>query len=80
MSRSQCRWLTPYVHRIGLLSPSCLRNVISMFHVIEKEFQWRQKQGLSEGFETLKQFRPIVAVGAAGPLEDQRMMADFFRR
>ena len=62
------------------LCPSCLRNVISMFHVIEKELGWRQSEGLPEGFETLRCFKPIVAVGADGPLDDQRMMADYFRK
>ena len=51
-----------------------------MFHVIEKELGWRQSEGLPEGFETLRCFKPIVAVGADGPLDDQRMMADYFRK
>ncbi len=58
---------------------SCLRNVVSMFHVIEKELEWRRKRGQLEGFETLKRYKPIVAIGAEQPLEDQRMMADYFR-
>ncbi len=58
---------------------SCLRNVVSMFHVIEKELEWRWKRGQPEGFETLKRYKPIVAIGAEQPLEDQRMMADYFR-
>ena len=59
--------------------PRCLRNVVSMFHVIEKEMQWRRKSGRAEGFETLKTSKPIVAVGADRPLNDQIMMADYFR-
>ena len=51
-----------------------------MFHVIEKELRWRQKEGIPEGFETLRRLKPVVAVGADGPLDDQRMMADYFRR
>jgi len=50
-----------------------------MFHVIEKELNWRQEKGLLEGFETMKAFKPVVAVGAEHPLEDQLMMADYFR-
>ncbi|SLM38682.1 Inosine/uridine-preferring nucleoside hydrolase domain [Lasallia pustulata] len=57
---------------------NCLRNVISMFHVIEKELRWRQNEGIPEGFEALRRLRPVVAVGADGPLDDQRMMADYF--
>ena len=59
--------------------PSCLRNVVSMFHVIEKEMQWRRKSGRAEGFGTLKKCKPVVAVGAEKPLNDQIMMADYFR-
>ena len=58
---------------------SCLRNVVSMFHVIEKEMEWRRQHGQPEGFETMKEFKPIVAIGAEQPLEDQRMMADYYR-
>ncbi|KAI9874112.1 MAG: hypothetical protein M1830_010180 [Pleopsidium flavum] len=57
---------------------NCLRNVVSLFHVLEKELEWRRKRGHPEGFETMKTFKPIVAVGAEEPLEDQLMMADYF--
>ncbi|KAF2761521.1 nucleoside hydrolase [Pseudovirgaria hyperparasitica] len=57
---------------------SCLRNVVAVFHFIEKEQEWRRSQGLPEGFETLKASKPIVAIGASGPLGDQVMMADYF--
>ncbi|KAK5171566.1 putative nucleoside hydrolase [Cryomyces antarcticus] len=57
---------------------NCLRNVISMFHTIEKEQVWRRKNGHAPGFETLGMFKPIVAVGAEEPLADQLMMADYF--
>ncbi|KAI9819979.1 MAG: hypothetical protein M1827_006549 [Pycnora praestabilis] len=57
---------------------NCLRNVISMFHVIERELNWRQEHGQLQGFDTLKTFKPIVAVGADQPLEDQMIMADYF--
>lgn len=50
-----------------------------MFHVIEKEMRWRRDQGLAEGFGALKQCKPLVAVGAEKPLDDQMMMADYYR-
>ncbi len=59
---------------------SCLRNVVSLFHVVEKELKWRRDHGQAKGFETMKSFKPLVAVGAEEPLEDQLMMADYFRR
>ncbi|KAH0538637.1 hypothetical protein FGG08_004774 [Glutinoglossum americanum] len=58
---------------------NCLRNAVSMFHVIEKELEWRRNRGQLEGFDSLKVFKPIVAVGAEQPLEDQLLMADYFR-
>ncbi len=57
----------------------CLRNIVSLFNVIDRELQWRRKQGLTEGFASLRSFRPIVAVGPEKPLGDQLMMADYFR-
>ncbi|KAI9886553.1 MAG: hypothetical protein M1823_001665 [Watsoniomyces obsoletus] len=56
----------------------CLRNIVSLFHVIDRELQWRREQGLPEGFASLRTFRPIVAVGPEKPLSDQLMMADYF--
>jgi hypothetical protein len=50
-----------------------------MFHVIEKEMRWRRKNNLPEGFEALKNVKPIVAAGAEQPLGDQTMLADYFR-
>ncbi|WEW55776.1 hypothetical protein PRK78_001209 [Emydomyces testavorans] len=57
---------------------SCLRNAVSMFHIVEKELSWRRSRGLSEGFESLKASKPIVAVGADGPLSGEQMLADYF--
>ncbi|KAH8426061.1 putative nucleoside hydrolase [Aspergillus melleus] len=57
---------------------SCLRNVVSMFHILEREMQWRREQGRPEGFGALRAHPPIVAVGAEDPLEDQKMLADYF--
>lgn len=57
---------------------SCLRNVVALFHVIEKELEWRRARGQLEGFDTMKTSKPIVAVGADHPLEDEILMADYF--
>ncbi|KAK2006690.1 inosine-uridine preferring nucleoside hydrolase [Colletotrichum eremochloae] len=57
---------------------SCLRNVVALFHVLEKEIAWRKENGKPEGFETLKAYKPIVAVGAEHPLEDDELAADYF--
>lgn len=59
--------------------PNCLRNAVSLFHMLEKEIAWRSKNGKEVGFETLRKSKPIVAVGAEEPLADQLMMADYFR-
>jgi hypothetical protein len=50
-----------------------------MFRVIDKELEWRRNRGQLEGFNSLKVFKPIIAVGAEQPLEDQLLMADYFR-
>ncbi|KAF7585989.1 hypothetical protein BBP40_009742 [Aspergillus hancockii] len=57
---------------------SCLRNVVSMFHILEREMQWRREQGRPEGFSALRASPPVIAVGAEDPLEDQKMLADYF--
>ncbi|KAJ5950626.1 Inosine/uridine-preferring nucleoside hydrolase [Penicillium vulpinum] len=57
---------------------SCLRNAVSMFHILEREMQWRREKGKPEGFGSLRAFRPILAIGAEDPLEDQKMLADYF--
>ncbi|GAO13969.1 hypothetical protein UVI_02035230 [Ustilaginoidea virens] len=49
-----------------------------MFHVLEKELQWRRSTGRPEGFETMKKCKPIVAVGPEHSLEDECLMADYF--
>lgn len=50
-----------------------------MFHIVEREMQWRRERGQPEGFGALRAFRPVVAVGAEDPLENQKMLADYFR-
>ena len=59
---------------------NCLRNVISLFHHVEKEIAWRKSVGRSPGFETLQKSKPLVAVGPDHPLADEILMADFFRK
>ena len=50
-----------------------------MFNVIEKEMKWRKDQGLPEAFEAIKRCKPVVSVGAEGPLGGQPLMADYYR-
>ncbi|KAF2704542.1 nucleoside hydrolase [Pleomassaria siparia CBS 279.74] len=57
---------------------NCLRNIITLFHYIEKEKTWRKENGRPEGFETLNVRKPIVAIGAEEPLAEHMMVADFF--
>ena len=57
-----------------------MRNVVALFHVLEKELEWRRVNGRLEGFEAMKTSKPIVAVGADHPLEDEILMADYFRK
>lgn len=58
---------------------NCLRNVVSLFHHVEKEIAWRKSQGKAPGFQTLQKCKPLVAVGPEHPLSDEMLMADFFR-
>lgn len=58
---------------------SCLRNVVAMFHVLEKELEWRKSTGRPEGYEAMKRSKPLVAVGPEHALEDENLMADYFR-
>jgi inosine-uridine nucleoside N-ribohydrolase len=57
-----------------------LRNVVALFHVLEKELAWRKSNGKVESYETIMSNKPIVAVGAEHPLEDDALMADHFRK
>ncbi|KKA30130.1 hypothetical protein TD95_002008 [Thielaviopsis punctulata] len=57
---------------------SCLKNAVSLFHVLEKELEWRKSQGRSEGYEAMKACKPILAVGPEHPLEEESLMADYF--
>ncbi|TKA28638.1 hypothetical protein B0A50_02965 [Salinomyces thailandicus] len=57
---------------------SCIRNVLSLFHHVQKEIAWRKSQGRNIGFETIRRSKPLVAVGPEHPLSDDMLMADFF--
>ncbi|KAI1503140.1 Inosine/uridine-preferring nucleoside hydrolase domain-containing protein [Biscogniauxia marginata] len=57
---------------------ACLRNVVGLFHVLDHELEWRKSQGKPLGFEGLRTYRPIVAVGPEHALEDEMLMADNF--
>lgn len=50
-----------------------------MFHILEREMKWRRESGKPEGFDALRAHPPIVALGAEDPLDDQKMLADYFR-
>lgn len=58
---------------------NCLRNVVSLFHHIGKEIEWRKSNGRPVGFEALTKSKPLVAVGPEHPLAEETLMADFFR-
>lgn len=50
-----------------------------MFHVLELEKEWRIANGKVPGFGSLGACKPVVAVGAEQPLEDEELLADYFR-
>lgn len=56
---------------------SCLRNAVAIFHVLEKELAWRRANNIPEGFEGIRHFKPLIAIGADEPLQDQ-IESDFF--
>jgi hypothetical protein len=62
------------------LGTSTLHNVVSLFHVLDKELEWRKSTGRTEGYEAMKTSKPIVAVGPEHPLCDEELMADYFRK
>ncbi|RYP92458.1 hypothetical protein DL770_001404 [Monosporascus sp. CRB-9-2] len=57
---------------------SCLRNAVGMFHVLDKEMEWRESRGKPLGFDVLRNSRPIVAVGPEHALEEELLMEDGF--
>ncbi|KAM5480944.1 hypothetical protein MaudMau93_007316 [Microsporum audouinii] len=56
----------------------CLRNAVSVFHVVEKELAWRRERGLAPGFEALRACKPIVACGADRALDSEPVDAGYF--
>ncbi|KAK3900302.1 pyrimidine-specific ribonucleoside hydrolase RihA [Staphylotrichum tortipilum] len=55
----------------------CLRNVVALFHVLEKEMAWRAAAG-KPAYGALGTYKPIVAVGAEHALEDEKLVEDHF--
>ncbi|KAA8650826.1 hypothetical protein EYZ11_012214 [Aspergillus tanneri] len=45
-----------------------LKNIISMFHILSLEMDWRKKQGLPLGFEAFRSFKPLVSLGSGHAL------------
>jgi hypothetical protein len=58
---------------------SCLRNIVTTFHVLERELKWRREHGEPVGFDGMTKFKPLVAIGAQEPLLDRVENADYFR-
>ncbi|KAL4882152.1 Inosine/uridine-preferring nucleoside hydrolase domain-containing protein [Aspergillus karnatakaensis] len=57
-----------------------LKNIMTMFHIAELEMQWRASRGDEIGFESLRTYKPVVAVGAPGALgEPEILKTDGFR-
>ncbi|KAI1180569.1 inosine-uridine preferring nucleoside hydrolase [Nemania sp. FL0916] len=57
---------------------SCLKNVVTMFHVLNKEMEWRKSNGKPGGFEAFKAYKPVVALGAEHALEEEILREDGF--
>ncbi|KAI0905523.1 Inosine/uridine-preferring nucleoside hydrolase domain-containing protein [Ustulina deusta] len=57
---------------------NCARNVMGLFKVLDRELEWRKAQGKPLGFEALRTYKPIVALGPEHALEDEILMADNF--
>jgi hypothetical protein len=58
----------------------CVKNVVSIFHVLDKELSWRKAHGKPEGFAALRAYKPIVAIGAEHALEEEDLREDGFRK
>uniref|UniRef100_A0A8H7K3N8 Inosine/uridine-preferring nucleoside hydrolase domain-containing protein n=1 Tax=Bionectria ochroleuca TaxID=29856 RepID=A0A8H7K3N8_BIOOC len=57
---------------------SCLKNVAALFHIIDLEIKWRKAQNKPIGFSSLLDRKPVVAIGADHPLEEEVLAADHF--
>jgi hypothetical protein len=62
-----------------LTHSSTLKNTVALFHVLEKELEWRKSVGRDEGYGAMRRSKPIVAVGPVHPLEEEELMLDYFR-
>ena len=61
-------------------TPRCLRNAVSVFHVVQKDIEWRRQNGRPIGFRNLEKTKPIVAIGASDPLDGEEQSADYYRK
>lgn len=52
---------------------------MALFHVLEKEMAWRESTG-KPVYGALNAYKPIVAVGADHALQDDELVADYFRK
>lgn len=56
----------------------CLKNVVAMFHVLDKEMEWRKANGKPLKYESLRTYKPVVAIGAEHALEEETLREDGF--
>jgi hypothetical protein len=52
---------------------------VALFHVLEKELEWRKSVGRPLGYEAMRKSKPLIAVGPVHPLEEEELMLDYFR-
>lgn len=69
----------PHYCHVSSQDNRCLQNVVSTFHVIGQERQWCQSHNLPDPFPLLSKQKPLVAVGADGPLAGEKAQADYYR-
>lgn len=50
---------------------------MALFHVLEKEEAWRKSVGKAS-YGALNAFKPLIAIGAEHPLEEEELAADHF--
>ncbi|KAL4963597.1 inosine-uridine preferring nucleoside hydrolase [Aspergillus stella-maris] len=53
-----------------------LKTIVSLFHIAKLEMRWREARGVDVGFDSLRAYRPVVAVGAAGALGSEEVFKD----
>lgn len=57
---------------------ACLRNIVAVFGILQREVEWRKENGMPAGYEGATAYKPIVAIGANEPLHDRTENADYF--